>query len=199
MDKKNIKLEHPSLSLIENELRMERRKQEIKKTILFVVGSLISVSAVFVLLSLLFFPVVRVNMNSMKPNLHEGDIILLVSTRKVQRDDLIAFKHNNIMMVKRVVAFEGETVDINDEGVVFVNGNVRHEPFLNELNIGKCNIPLPLIVPEERLFVIGDNRGVSIDSRSIEIGPIDVESQLVGKALIRIWPIARISVLNRKW
>lgn len=98
--------------------------------------------------------------------------------------------------IKRVIAIEGDEIDIID-GYVYVNGEKLDEPYLKEEGITRrITIPMPYIVGEDQLFVMGDNRGASKDSRTI--GPIDLE-QIIGKAGFRIWPIHKIGKIDGDW
>lgn len=109
-----------------------------------------------------------------------GDIVVL---RKE------SFKSDPI--VKRVIATEGQTVDIDfDEGVVYVDGVALDEPYVNALTYDREDFVGPVEVPEGHIFVMGDNRNHSTDSRDSRIGVVDVRC-VIGKALFRITPISR--------
>ena len=92
--------------------------------------------------------------------------------------------------VKRIIGMPGDTIDIVD-GKVYLNGSDTplDEPYLVEKAYGETNIELPYQVPDERYFVMGDNRDVSIDSRSTTVGCI-AKDQIVGKVVFRIWPLS---------
>ena len=79
-------------------------------------------------------------------------------------------------------------VDIDLDGTVYVNNMKLDEPYVDELAFGECNIELPYQVPESRIFVMGDHRSVSIDSRNTAIGCV-AEEQIVGKIVFRVWPL----------
>ena len=90
-------------------------------------------------------------------------------------------------IVKRVIAVAGDVVDINfTTGVVSVNGKEEH--FTDELTTQQADVAFPLTVPEGTVFVLGDNRGVSLDSRSSRVGCVD-ERKIVGKVLFRFYPL----------
>jgi signal peptidase I len=100
-------------------------------------------------------------------------------------------------VVKRVIAVAGETVDVRSDGRIFIDGDILEEPYVREHSYGDyCTVEFPYYVSEGRVFVLGDNRAVSVDSRAKEIGSIDIESQFVGKALIRVWPLKRIGIIK---
>ena len=97
--------------------------------------------------------------------------------------------------MKRVIANAGEWVDIDKDGNVYVNNVKLEEPYIAEKAYGETNIELPYQVPDSRIFVIGDNRDASIDSRNTSVGCVSDE-QIVGKIIFRIWPISGIGYVH---
>ena len=91
--------------------------------------------------------------------------------------------------MKRVIAQERDWVDISEDGTVYVNNVLLDEPYISEKALGDCNIDLPYQVPESRVFVMGDHRSVSVDSRNTAVGCV-AEEQIVGKIIFRVWPFA---------
>ena len=111
-----------------------------------------------------------------------------------QSGDLIAFYYNNKILVKRVIAQEGQWVDLDDQGNLTVDGVPLAEPYLEEKTLGECNITLPYQVPSERFFVMGDHRATSIDSRNTAVGCV-AEEQLIGKIVFRVWPFSELGAV----
>lgn len=109
---------------------------------------------------------------SMEPGLESGDTVVAIKSTRFQRGDIAAFYYNNKILVKRVIALPGERVEIDENGVVSVNGTQLEEPYVKELSLGECDIRMPYEVPEESWFVIGDNRQESADSRAVAVGCI---------------------------
>ena len=168
---------------------------------------------VFMLVYVLFFRVVVVVGPSMNDTLIAGDRLLLVSGLLYNNpklgDIVVASKdsfRNGEPIIKRVIATEGQTVDIDfKSGTVYVDGVALEEPYISSLTDQNEGLDFPLTVSEGCIFVMGDNRGNSLDSRSPQIGLID-EREILGKAIFLVIPgtdggkypfsFGRIGVLN---
>lgn len=157
--------------------------------------SLITVAATAVLVAVLLLPILRIYGTSMKGTLDGDDVVVSIKTDSFEPGDVVAFYYNNNILVKRVIARAGEWVDIDEEGNVFVNDRRLEEPYLSDKALGETNIELPYQVPEGRIFVMGDNRSVSIDSRNTSIGCISTE-QIVGRIVFRVWPLDKFGAVN---
>lgn len=183
----------PTAQQIEEELKRIKYKKKYRSVLRSTVYTLITVSAVAVLVATLLLPVLQIYGNSMTPTLTDHDIVLTVKTTDFSSGDIVAFYYNNKILVKRVIAKAGEWVDIDEDGNVYIGPNPNElklvdEPYLNEKSKGDCNIEFPYQVPESRVFVMGDHRSISIDSRNTAVGCV-AEEQLVGKLVFRVWPL----------
>ncbi len=167
----------------------------LRKSIVSTTNILIVVAALAVLTAMLLLPVLRIYGHSMNNTLESGELVVTIKGAKFKTGDIIAFYYNNNILVKRVIANAGEWVDIDQDGTVYVNKQEIKEPYLKEKALGEPNIDLPYQVPEDRVFVMGDNRAVSIDSRSKSMGCVSSE-QIVGKVVFRVWPFNRLGKLK---
>ena len=180
--------EFPTPDQYRRELRRLRYNRGFGGMLRSTLGMLITVAAVAVLVAVLLLPVLQIYGHSMQPTLSEGEIVVSLKGSDFQTGDVVAFYYNNKILVKRVIANSGEWVDIDDDGRVYVNSVQIDEPYISEFALGECNIELPYQVPDSRIFVMGDNRAVSVDSRSTSVGCVSSE-QIVGKIVFRVWPL----------
>jgi signal peptidase I len=167
----------------------------LKKSIISTTNILIVVAALAILVAMLFLPVLRIYGESMNATLKSGELVVSVKGSKFKTGDIVAFYYNNNILVKRVMANSGDWVDIDLDGNVYVNQQLVDEPYLTEKSFGEPDIDLPYQVPDERVFVLGDNRSVSVDSRHRAVGCVTSE-QIVGKIVFRIWPLTRIGPVH---
>ena len=184
----------PTLAQLKAELKRERHRRTYGLTLRSTIYSLITVAAVAVLVATLFLPVLQIYGTSMTPTLYDGDVVVSVNTGRLERGDVVAFYYNNKILVKRVIAGPGQWVDIDEDGSVYVDGELLDEPYVEEKALGTCNIELPYQVPDGRWFVMGDHRSVSVDSRDQSVGCVS-EEQIVGRLTFRLWPLNRIGPL----
>jgi len=178
-----------------NQTKNPQEKLTWQQSIVLYLNDLTYMLIAIVLVFLLLFRVIVVSGDSMKQTLIDGDYLLLLSNvfyREPQPGDIIVASKdsydNGSAIIKRVIATEGQIVDIDFEhGIVYVDGLPLEEPYINNLTTRQEGILFPLIVEEGCIFVLGDNRDVSKDSRHPEIGLIDTR-EVLGKALFLMVP-----------
>ena len=168
MSENTKKLDMPTTDQLQKEVDRVHYRRDFSRVMVNTIYSLVVVAAVAVLVAVLLLPILRIYGHSMNDTLDEGDI---------------------------VVGKAGDWVDIDQDGNVYVNGNLIDEPYLDEKAFGECNIELPYQVPESKVFVMGDNRSVSVDSRNTAVGCV-AEEQIVGKVVYRLWPLKDVGNLK---
>ncbi len=185
----------PTMEQVQEARKRERYRRVFRKSIVTTISVLIVVAAVAVLVASLFLPVVRVVGDSMEPNLSHDDMLLLVKTEHYEPGGLCCFYYQNRLLIKRVIGLPGDIISIDPDGTVFVNGEALDEPYVINKSLGQCDIAFPYQVPENRVFVLGDHRETSVDSRSSVIGSVETE-RIVGQVILRFWPMEKFEVLS---
>ena len=183
--------EMPSAEQLEAELKREKYKRRYHSVLRSTIYTLITVAAIAVLVATLWLPVLQIYGSSMTPTLQDGEIIFSVKTADLEPGDIVAFYYNNKILVKRVICGPGDGGHIDEDGTVYVNEVRLKEPYLAEKALGDCNIELPYQVPDGKIFVMGDHRSTSVDSRNTAVGCV-AQEQIVGKIIFRIWPLNRL-------
>lgn len=173
----------------------EKEPRSWQQNVLLYVHDLMCMLLVMMLLFLVVFRVILVTGDSMFTTLWDGDYLLLVSELfcgDPEPGDIVVISKqsfdNGSPIVKRVIATQGQTVDIDFEsGTVYVDGQALREPYIHNETTNEEGTVFPLTVAENCIFVLGDNRAVSLDSRSPQIGQID-RREVLGKALCLMIP-----------
>lgn len=192
---KDRKVDIPEAEVLEFELKRIKNRREYLRILKSTTFSLIVVAAVAVLISLLLLPVLIVTGTSMTPTLQNDELVVCRKKGSFEKGDVIAFYYNNKVLLKRVIGVSGDVIDIKDDGTVFVNGEEIDEPYVDEKALGECDIKLPYQVPEERIFVMGDHRSTSVDSRTKKVGCI-AEEAVVGRVVLRISPLKKLGFIE---
>lgn len=195
MKKKITPGDIPATEQLEAELAREKYKHRYHSVLRSTIYTLVIVAAIAVLTATLWLPVLQIYGSSMTPTLQDGEIVFSVKTSKFQPGDVVAFYYNNKILIKRVICGPADWVNIDENGAVYVNGTVLDEPYLAEKALGDCNIELPYQVPDGKVFVMGDHRSTSVDSRNTAVGCV-AQEQLVGKIIFRIWPLDRLGIVG---
>ena len=166
-----------------------------KKSVILYIQDLVYMLMGIFLVFLLLFRVIVVSGDSMYSTLLDGDYLLLLGNvfyQEPEYGDIVviskeSFDHGT-PIVKRVIATEGQTVDIDFvNGIVYVDDVALNEPYINSLTTMNEGNHFPLTVEDDCVFVLGDNRGVSRDSRDPVIGQVD-KREILGKAIFLMVP-----------
>ena len=196
MAKDNFLTTAPTSEQLRKELERERNKS---KGGLFkgIIIAFIAVDAIIVILTTMFFPIMNIHGDSMYPNLENGNLVIAYKTDELARGDVCAFYSGDSVLCKRIIAYGGEVVDINENGVVYINNIPFNEPYLINADLGNTDIEFPYSVPYHTYFVMGDNRNNSSDSRDPVVGNIKRED-IIGRAFLRIWPLQKFGILKHQ-
>ncbi len=184
---------------MENDIFMEQSDQkDIKNEVGEWVRSIILAVIIAVVIRMFFFETFLVDGTSMFPTLRHNERLVVNKAvyyfREPQQGEVIVFNYQQRPrrdFIKRVVATEGDTVEIKD-GLLMINNQTIDEPYIVNHTVKDFG---PVEVPEDHLFVLGDNRNNSMDSRDHEVGAISIE-QVRGKALVVFWPLLDVRLLG---
>lgn len=178
-------------------MESEEKEQKLSadKSIVLYLHDVVYLLAAMMVVFLLVFRIVIVSGTSMNMTLLDGDYLILLSNtlyREPEQGDIIVVSKDSFddgaPIVKRVIATEGQTVDIDFEsGIVYVDGVALEEDYVNTLTNVNGGTEFPLVVEEGCVFAMGDNRNISRDSRYPEIGQIDTR-EILGKAIFVLIP-----------
>lgn len=189
-----FKKDLPTAEQLSSEMRRINYRRNYARTLYTTISSLIVVAAIAVLITQLLTPVLKVTGTSMTPTLFNDELLICNKRSGFENGDVVAFYFNNKILLKRVIGKAGDVIDISEDGTVYLNGEELDEPYISEKAFGECDIKLPYQVPDNRVFVMGDHRSVSIDSRSTSVGCI-ADEYIIGKVIFRIWPFEVIGTV----
>ena len=184
--KKNLRDINLTKSQIKSEIDREKYKSKYRVLLKNTIYSLIILFAVATILTFLFLPVLQISGSSMTPKYNNNDIVVALRTSKIKKGDIVALYQGNKILVKRVIATQGDKVKIDDDGNVFINGDKLNEEYVSNKQIGEYTIKFPYEVPDNSYFVLSDNRKNYNDSRNEKIGSIKSDD-IVGKIIFRVW------------
>lgn len=192
---KNKQAEKPQVEQLEQELKRVKYNERFRKLLRSTIYTLIIVAACAVLVAVIFLPVLRIYGTSMTPTLTEGEIVVSIKGADIEQGDIVGVYFGSKLLIKRCIAVSQQWVTIDEDGNVFVDGQLLDEPYISEKALGETNIDLPYQVPDNSIFVMGDHRATSIDSRNTSVGCI-LEEDVVGKIVFRVWPLKRFGSIN---
>lgn len=193
--RKKKELQFPTSVQIEKAIAKEKYSRKYKKVLKSTFSSLIVVAAIAVLIATLALPVLQIEGSSMEPTLKDDEIVVLLKTSRLQRGQLCCFSYQNKLLIKRIIGVPGDNIVIDENGFVFVNGELLDEPYIVDRAYGECDIEFPFIVTDNHYFILGDHRSTSIDSRSTVVGLVSGD-QIVGKIFFKIWPFKEMGMID---
>ncbi len=185
---------------VEDEIEKESGADMFRNELFDWVQNIAVILTAVIFIFVFMFRVIGVDGDSMNPTLHDKDWMVISNLfYDPEPGDIVVLTKKQFMenpIVKRVIAVEGQTVDINfDTGVVKIDGQVLDEPYIAEKTRRQFDVSFPVTVPENCVFVMGDNRMHSSDSRVSSLGMVD-EKYILGRLLIRIYPFNQIGPVD---
>lgn len=192
--RKELNIKSLTVEQIENELKREKYKSRYIKMFINTISALIIIFAISTLIATFITPLLEVSETTMKPSINNGDYVVAVKTQNLKRGDIVAFYHGNKILIKRVIALEGDWINIDEKGNVYLNNKQLKEDYILNKSSGDYTIDFPYQVPNNKYFVLNDERDIVIDSRNKDIDSID-KNIIIGKVVFRIWPFKKIGKL----
>lgn len=193
MGQKKIRTKQAGAELAYIKHRRRWYRHRCRCTLLRVVSGLFLAMAAGVLLFAAVMPMVRVVGSSMEPVLKKDEILLTVRSVRPKRGEIWAFSQQDRILLRRVIGLAGDEIDLDETGAVWVNGILWEQEGKREKPGGECDIEFPCTVPKGTVFVLGDDREHSIDSRSEAVGFVP-RDKLIGRVILRVWPWERMGV-----
>lgn len=188
-----------SNAVVDNNQYPHKDKFEAKKEVFEWVEALVFSIVIVVLIFTFLFRVVGVDGRSMEPTLYDGDRLLISNMMyRPKAFDIVVLTDQtsqNKPIIKRIIATEGQTVNIDySNGDVIVDDKILVEDYVSGPTATRGDVVFPVVVPKDKVFVLGDNRGNSLDSRYSDIGMANI-SDILGRAFFRIYPFNSIGGL----
>jgi signal peptidase I len=171
-------------------IRGKNKRRAWGITVVFVI--LLAVSGY---LTTSYFAFYRVTGSSMERTLSVGETVVCQKNAEIVRGSIVAFERDDVLLIKRVIAMAGDEVSIGEGGEITINGIAISEPYLAGSGTREGDVAFPLTVPSGQLFVMGDNRVVSIDSRDSSVGMVS-RDEIIGCAIATIWPIQSFALIK---
>lgn len=148
-------------------------KQKKNKIIMLISFLIITITLIFITIN--YVKVFNTHGHSMQPTISDNSFVVCIKTNDIKPGDIIAFTSRGDTKIKRVIALPEDEVNIDEYGQVTINGQILKEDYLKNTTFGEAEIPLPHKVSQNSYFVLGDNRGNSLDSRHFSIGDISFD------------------------
>lgn len=142
-----------------------------------------------------YLAIYRITGTSMETTLDAGAIVVCQKGAAVKRGSIVAFERDDTLLIKRVIAIAGDLVSIDEDGQVTINGVTISEPYLADADTRQGDVTFPVSVPSGQVFVLGDNRVASIDSRDSSVGMVSVD-EIIGCAKATIWPLSDVGLVK---
>jgi len=188
----------PCLAAVQFEVKRLKKRKKQRRVVFGTIFRILFVVMAAILFNSHVVRVATVNGESMEPTLHDKEIVLCLSWGYTPDYGDIVVTEMDVgggHMVKRIIALEGDTVNIDfTSGLVTVNGKVLSEPYITEPMSLAGDVQFPLTVLPGRVFVLGDNRNHSVDSRRSVVGLVP-ECTILGKVVFRIFPFTQLGTI----
>ena len=194
-----MKKSRMDLSVSDQQLEKELKRSAIKRKnwrrFWRFFSSILVIGAALVLVSAIWLPIYQITGESMEPTLEQGQLVVALRTQQINPGDIVAMYFENQILMKRIIGISGDQIQLNEDGLISVNGISVEERYFPKPGEGLPDLTYPSDVPDGQYFVMGDNREKSTDSGIFQFGCIP-EEKIIGKILFCVWPLNRIGYIG---
>jgi len=180
---------------MKEEIEYIKEKQRKRKNILNFLIIITFISSLIIVLNVYLIPIYEIRGKGMEPTFTKNDIVAVLKSKNINRNDIVAFDYNGKILVKRVIGIGGDIVNISEDGIVSINEEPIAEDYAINLQEGIDEQEYPYMVPAGTYFVLSDNRDEKFDSRNLDIGPV-AKNKIIGKIKVVVWPVKKIKFIE---
>ncbi len=192
--KEPVSVESLDIVQLEKELTRERVRVSNRALIIGMACALAAV-VIFVITAVSLFPVYRIHGSSMAPTVNAGEVVICTKSDNYSVGDIVAVEIDGKVLIKRLIAEGGDWVEIDENGTLSINGEVKSEPYAVNGREGENVVVSPVQVPSGEWYIMGDNRVISGDSRLSQIGTVS-DREIIGRVRFRISPFKKIGKIG---
>lgn len=180
---------------LEKELKRSTTRNKSLRRFWRFFSSILVIGAALVLVSAIWLPIYQITGESMEPTLEQGQLVVALRTQQINPGDIVAMYFENQILMKRIIGISGDQIQLNEHGLISVNGISIEERYFTKPGEGLPDLTYPSDVPDGQYFVMGNNREKSTDSGMFQFGCIP-EEKIIGKVIFCVWPLNRIGYIG---
>lgn len=178
-----------------NSKTQNKKNRLTVRSLLVVICCILFIITITTIILVNFFPVYQIHSSAMSPTLIAGDTVICKKGNDYGVGDIVAVKHQDLILIKRIIAEGGDRIIINERGELYINDLLVDEPYASAVESSKIYITQ---VPQEKWYILNDNRLMQGDSRLNEIGSVSDE-EIIGRVIYTVWPAERFGTIESQY